>query len=193
MLRLQWTFSSTEKKMSDLDELAEAGQKPSTDLSDIRALALKQLELEADLAKAEQVVKDAKADLRKIKEGDLPAALKAAGIPSFTLENGMEVSYKEDLKISVPVSRKAAIIAKMKEWGFGENVSNKIVIDLGRGNDNAVKALTATAEEMGVDMTVTEDIPTGTVKKALRERIKEGKNDDLAFFGAFDFTQATVK
>lgn len=179
--------------MSDLDELADAGAAPSTNLADVSALARKQLELEAAVARAEATLKAAKQDLRKVQEGDLPAALKAAGIPSFELDNGMTVSYKEDLKVSVPAARKVAIIKKMKEWGYEGNVSNKLTVDLGKGNDNAVKALKAAAEEMGVEVIVTEDIPTGTVKKALRSRIAEGKNDDLAFFGAFDFTQATVK
>lgn len=182
--------------MSDdlMDELAADGEaQASTNLADVAALARKQLELEAVVAKKEQELKDAKADLRKIQEGELPAALKAAGIPTFQLDNGMTVSYKEDLSVSVPKARKDAIIAKMKEWGYEANVSNTLTIDLGKGNDNAAKALQAQAEEMGVTATLAEDIPTGTVKKALRTRIDEGKNDDLAFFGAFSLTKATVK
>jgi len=181
--------------MSDelLAEMAEDGQKVTTDLAEVRALADKQLKLEAEVAKIEAQLKDTKSNLRKVQEGDLPAALKAAGIPSFTLENGMVVSYDEDLKVSVPKARKEAIIKKMKEWGYEGNVSNTLTADLGKGNDNAVKALKAAAEEMGVEVSVSEDIPTGTVKKALKTRIDEGKNDDLAFFGAFSFTKSTVK
>lgn len=180
--------------MSDLDELAEAGEATaSTNLADVAALARKQLDLEAIVAKKEQALKDAKADLRKIQEGELPAALKAAGIPTFQLDNGMTVSYTEDLSVSVPKARKAAVISKMKEWGFEANVSNVLTVDLGKGNSNALNALKTQAEEMGVTATHQEDIPTGTVKKALKERIKEGKNDDLAFFGAFSLTKATVK
>ena len=180
--------------MSDLDELAAEGEKVvATDLAAISALARKQLELEAVVAKKEQELKDAKADLRKVQEGELPAALKAAGVPSFELDNGMTVSYKEDLSVSVPKARKNAVIAKMKEWGYEANVSNVLTIDLGKGNSNALNALKASAEEMGVTATHSEDIPTGTVKKALRTRIDEGKNDDLAFFGAFSLTKSTVK
>ena len=180
--------------MSDLDELAEAGEATaSTNLADVAALARKQLDLEAIVAKREQALKDAKADLRKIQEGELPAALKAAGIPTFQLDNGMTVSYTEDLSVSVPKARKAAVISKMKEWGFEANVSNVLTVDLGKGNSNALNVLKTSAEEMGVTATHQEDIPTGTVKKALKERIKEGKNDDLAFFGAYSLTKATVK
>jgi len=179
--------------MSDLDEIADAGMAPSTDLADIRALAIKQLELEANVARIEANLKDAKADLRRVQEGDLPDALRAAGIPSFTLDNGMTVSFSEDLRIAVPAVRKAAIIEVMREWGYAANVSNKLTVDLGKGNDNAAKALQTQAEEMGVKATVSEDIASGTIKKALKTRIKEGKSDDLAFFGAYDFTRATVK
>lgn len=180
--------------MSDLDEIAAAGEETTTtDLKAISALALKQLELEAVVAKKTQELKDATEALRKVQEGELPAALKAAGMTTFGLSNGMTVSYDEDLKISVPKARKAAIIELMKEWGYDGNVSNTLTIDLGKGNDNAAKSLIEAAKEMGVPATLEEDIPTGTVKKALTKRIKEGKSDDLAFFGAFQFTKATVK
>lgn len=177
-----------------LDELKDDSSKTTVNLADVSALARKQLEIEAEVAKAEATLKDAKARLRKIQEGELPAALKAAGIPSFTLDNGMTVSYAEDLKCEVPKKNKGAVIAKMTEWGFAANVAHVLTVDLGTGNkDNAVTALKAIAEEMGVEATLAEDIPTGTVKKVLRQRIKEGKSDDLALFGAFQFTKATVK
>lgn len=177
----------------NLDELEADGAAPSTDLSDVRALANKQLELEAEVSKHEAALKDAKERLRKVQEGELPAALKAAGITTFGLDNGMTVSYSEDLKVSVPKKNKGAVIHLMKEWGYAANVSNLLTADLGKGNDNAAKALLATAEEMGVKAELSEDIATGTVKAALNKRIKEGKSDDLALFGAFPFTKATVK
>jgi len=177
----------------DLDELAEAGQQPSTDLADVRALATKQLELEAEVSKIESSLKDAKEQLRRVQENELPAALKAAGIGSFKLDNGMTVSYEEDLKVSVPRKHKTSVISIMRSWGYDAAVSNKLTADLGRGNDNAAKALLSAAEEMGVKASVEEDIPTATVKKALRTRIAQGKSDDLSIFGAFQFTKATVK
>ena len=179
--------------MSDLDELAEAGEAPAANLADLAALARKQLELEAVVAKKTAELKEVTAQLRKVQEGDLPAALKAAGVPSFQLDNGMTVSYAEDLKVSVPKASLPKVIQHMKEWGYEAKVSNTLTIDLGKGNDNAVKSLKATAEEMGLVAIVDETIATGTVKSALNKRIKEGKSDDLATFGAFQFTKATVK
>ena len=180
--------------MNDLDELAAEGQKVvSTDLKDVTALAHKQLELEGVVAKCEAATKAAKADLDKIQLSQLPAALKAAGIPSFTLENGMTVAYAEDMKVSVPKARKDAVIAKMKEWGYAANVANTITIDLGKGDNNTGSVIMDHAKELGVEATLAADIATGTVKKALNARIKEGKSDDLSFFGAFSFTKSTVK
>jgi len=177
----------------DLDELAAEGEKTETSLEEVSALAYKMLDLQAQVAKKEAELAEAKEALRKVEMGDLPAALKAARMKEFQLENGMTISYKEDLTVSVPKARKAAVIEKMREWGYAASVANVLTVDLGKGNDDAVKSLMATAEEMGVKATVSEDIATGTVKSALKKRIEEGKSDDLSFFGAFSLTKATVK
>lgn len=178
----------------DLNELQAAGEEAAmTDLRAISALAYYQLELEGDLDKLEAAVKAKKGELRKISEGELPAALKAARMTTFILDNGMTVGYEEDLKIHIPAAKKAIVIKTMKDWGYSGDVSNVLTVDLGKGNDNAAKALIAQAEEMGVKATLTENINSGTVKKALRKRAKDGIQDDLGQFGAFAFTKATVK
>lgn len=176
-----------------LNELEADGADVKVDLAEVRALAAKQLQLEADVASAEARLDKAKKDLRKVQERELPAALKAAGMKSFELENGQTVSYKEDLKVSVPKARLAAVVEKMVEWGHADSVSNTLTIDVGRGNDNASKFIKAQAEEMGLDVEVAETVSTATVKSVLNARRKEGKNDDLGFFGAFEFTKATIK
>lgn len=180
--------------MSDLDELAAEGEAvASTDLAAISALALKQLALEGEIDKLEKALKAKKKDLSKIQEGELPAALKAARMTTFGLENGMTVGYEEDLKISIPAAKKAGVIAKMREWGHAAAVSNVLTIDLGKGNDNAAKSLMAAAEEIGVPAVLTEDVNSGTVKAELRRRREKGIQDDLGAFGAFEFVKATVK
>lgn len=176
-----------------LDEIADAGEAPSTNLADVSALAMQQLKLEGKVAKLEADLKQAKKDLMKISDGDLPAALKAASMPKFTLANGMEVSYAEDMKVSVTKPKKAFVLKMMKEWGHEASIANTLTIDLGKGNDNAAKTLKANAEEMGLTVVIAEDIATGTVKKVLKERAAEGKNDELKDYGAFEFTRATVK
>jgi len=178
----------------ELNELQAAGEETAvTDLKAISALAYKQLTLEGELDKLETAVKAKKEELRKIAEGELPAALKAARMTTFGLDNGMTVGYEEDLKISIPAAKKATVIKVMKDWGYSGDVSNVLTVDLGKGNDNAAKSITAHAEELGVKAILTEDINSGTVKKALRKRAKDGIQDDLGQFGAFAFTKATVK
>lgn len=176
-----------------MNELEEDGAKPSTNLADVRALAMKQLDLEGQVARAEAALKKAQTELLKISDRELPAALKAAGIPSFVLDNGMKVAYKEDLKISLPKKNMDAILKNMRDWGYAANVSSTLTIDLGKGNDNAKKSLEVQATEMGLTVDSAETIAAGTVKKVLNQRIDEGKSDDLSLFGAFPFTRATVK
>lgn len=182
--------------MSDIeDEFASDAKEEAatTDLSEVTKLAMDQLRLEGEVAAIEADLNLKKQELTRISQGKLPAAMRAAKMAEFKLENGMTVSVKSDMKVSVPKARKPDVIAKMKEWGYVANVTNTVTVDLGKGNDNAVKSLTAIAEEMGLKVAVAEDIATGTVKSALKKRQDAGKNDDLAWFGAFEFTEASVK
>lgn len=176
-----------------LDQIAEAAEQEPVDLRELVALAERQLSLQADVDKIKAELKTAEDDLKRVQLDQLPAAMKNARMPTFQLDNGMTVSSAEDMKVSVPAKRKEAIIAKMCEWGHGGKVNKHVIVDLGKGNDNAAKSLMAHAQEIGVEAVLVEDIPTGSVKAELNKRRKLGENDDLAFFGAFVVTKSTVK
>lgn len=180
---------------NDLDDLAAAGA-PSTDLNDVRALARRQLDLESAVARLEEELKQARNNLRDVQEDQLPNAMRAAGMLSFVIESdghAMKVALDETLRVSVPKVRKAQVIAQMQKWGFEAAVKDVVTVDLGKGGGNAAGAIMAHAVELGYAAKHTQDIATATVKKALKDRLKAGKNDDLAFFGAFEQCKTTIK
>lgn len=180
--------------MSDIEELANAAHEtPASDIKDIQAVANRMLDLQAVVADIEDRLKEAKTKLRNVQEGQLPELMEAAGITEFKLKNGMTVSVTEDLKVSVPRKNKAQVCAIMKEWGYEGAVNTDFIAPLGKGSDNIAKSLMDSAHEMGVEANIIEDIATATVKKALRERMSKGVQDDFALFGAFRFVKATVK
>ena len=181
--------------MSDLEDIANAAsQAPATsDIKDIQAVATRMLDAQAEVAEIEDRLKDAKARLRGLQEGKLPELMEAVGITEFKLKNGMTVSVVEDLKVSVPKKNKAKVCDIMKEWGYEGAVNTDFIAPLGKGSDNVAKSLMQSAHEMGVEANIIEDIATATVKKALRERMGKGLQDDFTLFGAFRFVKATVK
>lgn len=180
--------------MTDIDEIASAGETtPESDIKSIQGLAVRMLDLIATVAECEDRLKQAQTELRTVQEQKLPELMEASGLSQFKLQNGMTISLVEDLKVSVPRNKKANVCAKMREWGYEGSIKNNFVVELGKGSDNQAKALLEYASEMGLEAQVTEDIATATVKKALRDRMKEGKHDELSEFGAFRWTRVNVK
>lgn len=180
--------------MSNLDELASAAEEtPASDLKNIQEVATRMLDVVAEVANIEDQLKDARARLRNLQELQLPELMEAAGMSEFKLKNGMTISVNEDLKVSVPRKNKQEVCAIMREWGYEGAVSTDFIAPLGKGSDNIAKSLMDSALKMGVEANIIEDISTATVKKALRERMRNGIQDDFTLFGAFRFVKATVK
>ena len=88
--------------MNDLSYLEEHTEDVEEDKLDrIVRLSEMYLELEIELKQAEEGAKQAKKRFNKCSMEQLPEALQSAGMESFKLEDGAEVSYKTELNASV--------------------------------------------------------------------------------------------
>ena len=181
----------TDELMNALSKgVEEASQ---TDLALITTLAEQQTVLEGRVDILETLLKAAKKDLRAIQEGKLPTAMDEVGMKTFELIDGRSVEIKSDMKINVPKKRKGDIIEKVRGMGHGDLIKNRIIIDIGPGKDNVAQEVARYASELGVEAEQEEDINSMSLKKVLKDRKEAGKDDDLSFFGAFDFKQAIIK
>lgn len=179
--------------MSLLDELSDAATATPTDLENIVALAKLQVELESKVDAAQEELKMLQSKLRTISQGELPAAMKAAGLTSFQLEDGRTILFGEEWTISVPKKRKGEIIAKLRDLGYDSMVSNSMSIDIGLGKDNVAGEIAERAAELGLEVVRFEDVNSASLKKLLKTRREKGENDDLSFYGAFVVQQSKVK
>lgn len=180
----------------DLDALADAGAKEAASVSlvDLKALAEEQLRREAAVDAAEEAVKAAKKALNEIALDKLPVSMVAAGVKSFTLDNGRVVSLGEKMHISVPKKRKDEIIKRLREMEQADLITNVVTVDVPRGKDNEVSRLMETAAEIGLDAVRAEDVNSGTLKALLTKRRESGEHsDDLAFFGAHVVSSTEIK
>lgn len=179
--------------MDILKKLEDAGSRPVVDLAELSAMAEHMLEVQADVDRIETELKRRKKDLADIQERKLPEALEAAGVKSFALTNGQTVLLHEDMKISVPKSRKAEIVRWLKKHGFEAFITSQLSVNLGKGSQDEAAKLADFVEKLGLKAIQAEDINSGTLKKILKDRQKAGQETDLAFFGAFDFKTVKVK
>lgn len=179
--------------MSYIDDMKEEALAPSdSEISRIAELASLQIELEGELDKAEQQVKDVKKRLHKISLDLLPEAMAEARLSEFKMLSGQKITVKEELSCSVPASRRGEIINKLRDDGEAALVSNVITVDVSKGQDNLAGDIMGYAESIGLLAKREESVNTASLKKLLREQLDEGENPDLAFYGAFQIKKAKI-
>lgn len=192
---------SKEDILAELEDTEVAGEAELLTVSNLVAL---QLTREGEVSRLEAELKAAKADLLDISDRKLPEALKNARTKKFVTDDGKTVELKEELTISLPKKRNDEIIAKLVSWDFGDLVANTLTCDIEKGKDNLAGEIMEKANEIGLDMKRSQSVNAGSVKKVLKDRMKdcaEGKKDkdgkpleavDLGFFGAFEVTRAKI-
>jgi len=167
---------------------------PSNDsIKQIADLAQRQLDL---LQKIEQVEADLKLlneDLRVVSEVDLPTAMFEAGVSSFTLDNGMKVSTKEDVYASIPKDKESTAFAWLNTNGFGGIIKHVVSASFGKEEDARAKELIAAAQSLGLNPEDKRSVHSATLKAFVKEQLAQGKNIPLELFGAYQVTKATVK
>lgn len=173
------------------DEFMEA---TDGELLSISKLAMLQLALEAKVDACEEALKQAKSDLRRVQEGQLPEAMLKARQTEFTLDDGRKVKLDRGISISVPKKRLPEICDWLVDQNRPDMISDTATIDFGKSNDNQVKALKAFADDAGLTAVLTRSVNSGSLKSLLKKMQEAGELDkDLEFFGAYDWKKAVIK
>jgi hypothetical protein len=181
------------------DELLEqmkrdAGEGPSDDkIAGISRLAQEYLKAEGDVDRLEKQLKAAKSRFDNIRDKLLPEAMDNAQTKGFTLNDGRKLSLGEEMSCSVPKERKGEIMAKLRDDGEGDLISNVLTVEIDKGKDNMAGVLEDEAKKLGFEPKRDESVNTGTLKARLKQRVEAGDEVDLPFYGAFLVRRAKIK
>lgn len=172
----------------------DAGQGPSdAALSSISSLAQQYMTAEGEVDRLEKQLKSAKSRFDNIRDKLLPEAMDNAQVKEFVLTDGRKVKLKDEMTCSVPAKRKGEIMAKLREDGHGDLISNVLTVEIDKGKDNMAAALEDEAKKLGFTPEREESVNTGTLKALLKSRVDNGEDVDLPFYGAFVVRRATIK
>jgi len=167
---------------------------PSNDtIKQIATLANHQVWLIKAIEESENALKALNEQLKQVSEVDLPAAMFEAGVSSFTLENGMKVSTKEDVYASIPKGQENLAYDWLNENGFGGIIKHVVSASFGKEEDSRAKEFVKAAQDLGLNPEDKKSIHAATLKAFVKEQLQQGKNIPLDLFGAFQVTKATVK
>ena len=189
--------------MSDLSSLMEAdtqsksesplGTFDDTNLKGVAQLAQKISHQEATVAELEAKLRQAKKDLYKMSDEELPNMLAEMGVSSFKLQDGSQVDIKKTYGASIPVDKREEAYSWLRQNGFGDMVKNIVSVNFGMGEDQQASDFKSKVEEQGLSPKQQESIPYNTLRAWVKEQTEEGRPFPMELFGAYIGQRAVVK
>ncbi len=154
-----------------------------------RAIAAKEQEV-ADL---DRQLKDAKKELLKLTDEELPACMAEMGLASFTLDDGSQIDVKPTYGASILVDNRPAAYEWLRDNGYDDIIKNNVSVSFGRGEDEIANAFKAVVEKEGYIPQQDTSIHAGTLKAFVRERVEAGDEFPMDLFGAYVGQRAFIK
>lgn len=134
---------------------------PEELLKRIVSLVKRQLDLQAALAKAEDLVKQVKSSLEQVRDRDLPDCLEEGGVNKLVLANGSTIEIETAIRASLGKSKKPEQAQKAIAWlvanGHAHLVSHTFAIPLTAGQDEFATALKERLAELSETMNAEND------------------------------------
>lgn len=140
------------------------------------------------VASAEEALRVAEEEHRRLVEGMIPEAMKAAGMETFRTRSGLTVEVKPGLQVKQPpVSQRSAAYAWLEEHGQGGLIKRGVEIAFGAGPTEQERAH-ALADRLGLDFpgSVREnaEVNSSSLKAYLTRALEAGEAPPLELFGA---------
>jgi hypothetical protein len=131
----------------------------------------------AHIERLEASLKEAKAELAKLRDGRLVDLMNAAGMSDFKLQDGTKVEVIDYVSGSLPKTgpeHKAAIDLLVKE-GHGSIITTEVVTNFGRGDLKLAEKLAKKLEKEGHTVGLHTGVHHSTLQSMARQLIREGK------------------
>lgn len=160
-------------------------------LQGIAGIAQKQLELENQVAKVEDHLKELKLKLKDVQTRELPNALTELGLSEIKLESGEKILIKPFVSASISAANKEAAHRWLREHGHGDIIKHSVTVDVGTDQDQANSALQALSK-LGLSPVDKEAVHHQTLKGFVREQVEAAQSLPLELFGAFMGQKSTI-
>ena len=148
---------------------------------------------EQEVADLERQFKDAKKDLLRLTDEELPASMAEMGLASFTLDDGSTIEVKPTYGASILDANREAAYEWLRDHGYDDIIKNDVSVSFGRGEDDMAGSFKALAEKEGYVPQQNTSIHSQTLRAFVRERVEAGDEFPMDLFGAYVGQRAVIK
>ena len=148
-----------------------------TSVKAISRLAIKQLDLQAQVEAAEEALDNLKAQLKQVSELDLPNLMSECGMKEFKLDNGASIKVKKVYGASIKVENRDAAFAWLVEKGHEALIKTDVLVEFGKGKAERAEAqkFLDDLKKDGFEADLKEGVHAQTLKAFAREQIEAGE------------------
>ena len=192
-------------KIDLLDDVAPA----SNEIGAVADMASRMLNLQEEIIRSEEALKQKKQALTKLAEQDLPDLMMELNIKDFTLSNGAKVEVNDIISGSVPA---AGAIDRAKgddkvdlemrqencfDWlranGAGDLIKSNVEVQFGRDEDDACNTFIDELQDRHSYYKRAKAVHPGTLNSFIKERLSEGKDIPHDLFRIYTGRKAKIR
>ena len=182
-------FSLFEEEAVNADKFDNVQKEGASDLSN---LIRRSLEIDKQIADAEQFLKDLKFKKRKINEEDIPMLMEEMGMDSVTVD-GHKVTVRQFVHARIADDKRDEAFAFLRSIGEADIIKNDVVVSFAAGQDNMAGAVMDDLRgQYGLEPSQKTHVHPSTLKAWVKNRIEAGKELDFDTFGVFVGTEAKI-
>jgi len=153
--------------------------------------------LQDEIDKAEELVKQLKEKADDISSKVIPELLAEQGLSSLKLADGSSVTVKREYRCTLPKddARREAAYNWLRENNLGDIIKNNVSVTFGRGEDNKAQQLLDLAASNGFNPQQKSDVAWNTLTALFQERVESGLDMPSDVFSTWikDVTKITRK
>ena len=178
------SFEEAAATLSSVDE---------TGLSTVSKLAQQQLSIERRIAELEEMVSDAKKELREVSEELLPNAMAEYGISELKLSDGSEISVGKFYSASITKARQEEAFEWLNTKGFGDLIKNQVSTKFVRGQEEQAQQFAQELVSRGMAVNTRQWVEPMTLKAFVKDQTEQGKELPSELFGLYIGNKAKIK
>ena len=192
-------------KIDLLEDVAPA----SNELGAVADMANQMLELQNEINRLEESLKQKKQDLTKLAEQDLPDLMQELNVRDFTLSNGAKVEVNDIVSGSVPSAgaidrakgddkvameiRQQQCFDWLRDNGAGDLIKSNVEVQFGRNEDDACNAFAEELRDRQIYYKRSVGIHPGSLNSYIKERMGEGKSVPHDLFKIYSGRRAKIR
>jgi hypothetical protein len=192
-------------KIDLLEDVAPA----SNELGAVADMANQMLELQNEINRLEESLKQKKQDLTKLAEQDLPDLMQELNVRDFTLSNGAKVEVNDIVSGSVPSGgaidrakgddkvameiRQQQCFDWLRDNGAGDLIKSNVEVQFGRNEDDACNAFAEELRDRQIYYKRSVGVHPSSLNSYIKERMGEGKSVPHDLFKIYSGRRAKIR